>query len=89
MNGTRRILRRSGFFAAGCILTGALLALILVGAVWTPYDPTAMMTGGKLDPPSLAHLFGTDQFGRDIFSRVVKGAGVTALVLKKKSSKAS
>lgn len=80
MNGTRRILRRSGFFAAGCILTGALLALILVGALWTPYDPTAMMTGGKLDPPSLAHLFGTDQFGRDIFSRVVKGAGVTALV---------
>ena len=71
---------RNGCFLAGCIITGILLALILLGAVWTPYDPTAMMTGPKLDGPSFAHLFGTDNFGRDIFSRVLKGAGVTALV---------
>ena len=79
MKRTSRV-RRGGFLAAGCAITGALLALILLGAVWTPYDPSAMMTGPKLDAPSLAHLFGTDQFGRDIFSRVLKGAGVTALV---------
>ncbi|MET0017471.1 ABC transporter permease subunit [Oscillibacter sp.] len=71
---------RNGCFLAGCIITGILLALILLGAVWTPYDPTAMMTGPKLDGPSFAHLFGTDNFGRDIFSRVLKGAGATALV---------
>lgn len=71
---------RNGCFLAGCILTGVLLALILLGAVWTPYDPTAMNGGEKLMGPSLAHLFGTDNFGRDIFSRVLKGAGVTALV---------
>ncbi|MEA4942033.1 Glutathione transport system permease protein GsiD [bioreactor metagenome] len=71
---------RNGCFLAGCIITGVLLALILLGAVWTPYDPAAMMAGPKLDGPSFAHLFGTDNFGRDIFSRVLKGAGVTALV---------
>ena len=71
---------RNGCFLAGCIITGILLALILLGTVWTPYDPTAMMAGPKLDGPSFAHLFGTDNFGRDIFSRVLKGAGVTALV---------
>ncbi|BAL01316.1 putative ABC transporter permease protein [Oscillibacter valericigenes Sjm18-20] len=71
---------RNGCFLAGCVITGVLLALILLGAFWTPYDPTAMMAGPKLDGPSLAHLFGTDHFGRDIFSRVLKGAGVTALV---------
>lgn len=71
---------RNGCFLAGCAITGVLLALILLGAFWTPYDPTAMMAGPKLDGPSLAHLFGTDHFGRDIFSRVLKGAGVTALV---------
>ena len=71
---------RNGFFLAGCIITGILLALILLGAVWTPYDPTAMNGSEKLLGPSLSHLFGTDNFGRDIFSRVLKGAGVTALV---------
>jgi peptide/nickel transport system permease protein len=71
---------RNGCFLAGCVITGVLLALILLGAVWTPYDSTAMMAGPKLDGPSLAHLFGTDNFGRDVFSRVLKGAGVTALV---------
>jgi len=71
---------RNGCFLAGCIITGILLALILLGAVWTPYDPTAMSGSEKLMGPSFAHLFGTDNFGRDIFSRVLKGAGVTALV---------
>ena len=71
---------RNGCFLAGCIITGVLLALILLGTVWTPYDPTAMSGSEKFLGPSLAHPFGTDNFGRDIFSRVLKGAGVTALV---------
>ena len=48
-----------------------------MGIFWTPYDPNAMAAGPKLSPPSLAHLMGTDSFGRDIFSRVLKGAGTT------------
>ncbi len=69
--------RRNGCLLAGLILVGAMAALILLGCIWTPYDPTAMSVGPKFDAPSLAHLMGTDSFGRDIFSRVLKGAGTT------------
>ena len=67
----------NGFLAAGLILTCALAALILLGFFWTPYDPNAMAAGPKFAGPSLAHWMGTDNFGRDIFSRVLKGAGTT------------
>ena len=58
----------------------ALALLALVGYVWTPYDPTAIVGSQKFLPPSFAHLFGTDNFGRDIFSRVLAGAGTTFLI---------
>ena len=69
--------RMNGYLAAGLLLTGFLALLIVVGYFWTPYDPTAMSVGPKLSGPSLRHLLGTDNFGRDIFSRVMKGAGTT------------
>ena len=69
--------RMNGYLAAGLILTGILTALIVLGCFWTPYDPTAMSVGPKLSRPSLSYLLGTDNFGRDIFSRVMKGAGTT------------
>ena len=65
----------NGYLLAGLVLTGALTALILLGLVWTPYDPDAMLAGPKLQGPTLAHLLGTDSFGRDIFSRVLGGRG--------------
>ena len=67
----------NGYLKAGLILSAVVLGLILLGAFWTPYDPDAMSVGGKFDAPSLAHLMGTDNFGRDIFSRVLQGAGST------------
>src|ERR1700728_2063379 len=52
-----------------------LFVLICVAALpgpWSvPYDPLASDPTAALKPPSLEHLFGTDQLGRDIFSRVV------------------
>ena len=72
--------RRNGFLTAGLVLTGLLAALILLGFFWTPYDPNAMAVGPKFDGPSLAHWMGTDSFGRDIFSRVLKGAGATVSI---------
>jgi len=69
--------RMNGYLKAGLLLTGFLTVLILLGFFWTPYDPTAMSVGPKLDGPTLQHLMGTDNFGRDIFSRVLKGAGTT------------
>ena len=70
----------NGYLRVGLILTGFLAALILLGMFWTPYDPQAMSVGPKLAPPSLQHLMGTDKFGRDIFSRVLQGAGTTSII---------
>ena len=67
-------------FILGAVITVFMLALILLGFVWTPYDPEAMQGSLKLQPPSLLHIFGTDQFGRDILSRVLSGAGSTLLI---------
>ena len=72
--------RRNYNLIFGCCLTGFLLLLILLGSVWTPYDPSAMDGHAKLQAPSLAHLLGTDNFGRDIFSRVLDGAGTTLFI---------
>ena len=70
--------RQNGYLTAGLILAGLTAALIVLGFFWTPYDPNAM----SMDRvgPSLAHLMGTDNFGRDILSRVMKGAGTTASI---------
>ncbi len=67
-------------FRAGLLITGIMILVILIGLVWTPYDPNAMSGSEKLQGPSGAHLFGTDNFGRDILSRVIQGAGATFLV---------
>ena len=64
----------------GVGLTAVMTALIVLGFFWTPYEPDAMQGSIKLQGPSLLHLFGTDQFGRDIFSRVLSGAGNTLII---------
>lgn len=70
----------NGWLLAGLLLTGALLALIVLGFFWTPYDPAAMSGSQRLLAPSLQHLMGTDNFGRDVFSRVLRGAGTTLTI---------
>lgn len=72
--------RRNGYLLAGAAITGVLTILILTGFFWTPFDPTAMSGSEKLLAPSLRHLMGTDNFGRDIFSRVLNGAGTTFVI---------
>ena len=57
------------FFAFGLFLL--IVCLAIVGPYIVPYDPLASDTANKLQPPSLAHWFGTDQLGRDVFSRVI------------------
>ena len=64
----------------GCVLTGILLLMAIIGQFWTPYGETEMNAAAKNMGPSLAHLMGTDNFGRDIFSRVMIGSGNTFLV---------
>jgi peptide/nickel transport system permease protein len=50
-----------------------LLAFALFPALIAPYDPIVLNIVDRLKPPGMAHLFGTDEAGRDIFSRVVHG----------------
>ena len=64
----------------GVVLVVLAALISLVGCFYTPYDPNAMDAGLKNAAPSLAHLFGTDNFGRDVFSRVMKGSGTTFAV---------
>ena len=62
--------------AAGvAILLGMALCAVAPGLV-APYDPLAFDYNALLQPPSRAHLFGTDQFGRDILSRTIAAATI-------------
>ena len=72
--------KKNHYLRTGLILTGLMTALALVGCVWPPYSPTAMSGSEKFLAPCLRHLFGTDNFGRDIFSRVLAGAGTTFFI---------
>ncbi|MDE6983420.1 MAG: ABC transporter permease subunit, partial [Lachnospiraceae bacterium] len=67
-------------FVIGLTITCVMLLLILIGFIHTPYDITKMDSSAKLAAPSPAHLMGCDNFGRDIFSRVLKGMGNTFVI---------
>ena len=69
--------KKNTSFRIGLTIAVIMAALALIGYVWTPYDPVAIAGSQKFLPPSLHHLFGTDNFGRDIFSRVMAGMGTT------------
>lgn len=67
---------RPGMLAAGLgILVGFILVALLAPLI-APYDPILQDTAAKLLPPSWAHPFGTDNFGRDVFSRVIWGTRI-------------
>ena len=65
------------------VLSGGVLLLILLAALLaplSPYDPIAVETVQKFLPPSAQHLLGTDNFGRDTFTRLLYGGRVSLLV---------
>ncbi|MBP5158678.1 MAG: ATP-binding cassette domain-containing protein [Lachnospiraceae bacterium] len=64
----------------GICLASLMFVPVLIGFFVTPYDPEAMDISLKNAAPSLTHLFGTDNFGRDIFSRIMEGGKTTFLV---------
>ena len=64
----------------GSILTGVMLLMILVGLFFLPYDPETMNIELKFAGISWSHPFGCDNYGRDIFTRVMVGAKTTLLV---------
>ncbi|MEM9221896.1 MAG: nickel transporter permease [Pseudomonadota bacterium] len=61
----------------GLILVAMLVIVAILAPFIAPFDPLRMASGPRLQPPSTAHIFGTDDFGRDVFSRIVFGARLT------------
>jgi peptide/nickel transport system permease protein len=72
--------RRNPLAAAGVVLAGLLVLCAIFAPVVAPQDPAQIDLPTRLSPPSADHWFGTDELGRDIFSRVVYGARVSMLV---------
>lgn len=72
--------RHDTSFRIGACIAICIALLAVVGYVWTPYDPDMIVGSEKFLAPSLRHLFGTDNFGRDIFSRAMVGIGTTFFI---------
>lgn len=78
----RREFRRNRLAVIGVWVVAGLYALALMAPLVAPYNPIAqqnLVTAGYL-PPSPAHLLGTDQFGRDVLSRIIYGARISLAI---------
>jgi peptide/nickel transport system permease protein len=75
----RRILRNR-FFLIGLIILSPILVTAVFAPLLVAYDPVKIDAPNKLLPVSWAHPFGTDEFGRDVFSRVIYGAQISLRV---------
>lgn len=78
--GLRRFLGASWLNVIGLSIVVLVFFLAVFGNWLAPYDPNHIALLDRLQPPSGAHLFGTDDFGRDIFSRVLAGARISLVV---------
>jgi len=79
----RRFARFAGSSRLNTIGVGLVLLVLLAaafGKFLTPYPPDAISLIDRFKPPSPSHLFGTDDYGRDIFSRVLAGAAISVQV---------
>jgi peptide/nickel transport system permease protein len=74
-----RLRRFPGLFV-GLFMIGSVVAVAILAPVIAPYSPDQMDIGAMLASPSGQHLLGTDNFGRDILSRLFYGAQVSLLV---------
>lgn len=74
----RRMLRHPSA-TLGLIVLSFVVIVAIIGLFWTPYDPYAVAPRQKFLPPDAVHLMGTDQYGRDILSRIMYGGHLTLL----------
>lgn len=72
--------KHNWYLTLGGIITAVMVLFSLVGLFWQPYSPTALSGADRYAKPSLAHLFGCDQLGRDILSRTLDGAATTLMI---------
>ncbi|BBE33982.1 ABC transporter permease [Sphingosinicella microcystinivorans] len=64
----------------GMVVLALVVSAAIAGAIATPFDPTLVDFSSRLLPPSLRHWLGTDEWGRDVFSRLLSGAAITVSV---------
>jgi len=64
----------------GGVLLGCVTAMALLSTIWTPANPLRLNLKARLLPPGGQFLLGTDEFGRDVLSRLMAGAGSSLLV---------
>lgn len=76
----RRFARRNPLGAAGAVIVLAMIVAAIFADVIAPYDPVANAFDRLSQPPSWENWFGTDQFGRDVLSRLIYGARTALLV---------
>ena len=81
----RRIGGRPWFLRRANGIVGSALMFLVIGAaltgfVWTPYDPVAPDFRDRFAAPSTAHWMGTDEWGRDVLSRIIAGARTSVVV---------
>lgn len=74
-----QVLRDNPMLTVGLVITLFVIITVIVAPLFLP-DPASINAADSLQGPSKTHLFGTDKFGRDLFSRVVSG-GRTSLLL--------
>jgi peptide/nickel transport system permease protein len=75
-----RLLRRDQLGMVGLVLVVLMVGSAVLADLIVPYDPTQIMAGPRLTPPSWAHPMGTDHIGRDVLSRVIMGGQVALQV---------
>lgn len=75
-----RLARKQPLGAASAIVLVFLVILAAVGPWIAPYDPYRSIPGSRLQPPSFAHWFGTDEIARDVLSRIIYGARTSVIV---------
>jgi peptide/nickel transport system permease protein len=76
----QQLLRRYGQILAAAPMVAILVLVAVLAPILTSHDPNRLDTRAKVQPPSFGHVLGTDEFGRDIFSRLAHGARITLVV---------
>jgi peptide/nickel transport system permease protein len=74
---TFRLLRRNPSAVAGFIVITVMVLMAFSAPYLAPYDPIRIDLKARLSPPSKDHIFGTDELGRDILSRIMYGARIS------------
>lgn len=82
-NNRRRFVRaffRNKIAVVGLVIVITMILAALLAPFIAPYDPNKISAMNRLSPPSFDHWMGTDDFGRDIFSRLLYGAGISLVI---------